>query len=78
MSPITGVAKNHCAASVFITHTFGDYQANDVIMKDRRRSKARVADSESRFLAIKKFFCSPAWRLIGARQNRFFARIAFN
>jgi hypothetical protein len=40
------------------------------------RPKARRADSESQFLAMKKFSSSPASRLIGARQNRFFARIA--
>jgi hypothetical protein len=40
------------------------------------RPKARRADSESQFLAMKKFSRSPASRLIGARQNGFFARIA--
>jgi hypothetical protein len=38
--------------------------------------KARRTDSESRFLAMKKFSCLPASRLIVARQNRIFARIA--
>jgi hypothetical protein len=38
--------------------------------------KARRTDSESRFLAMKKFSRLPASRLIVARQNRIFARIA--
>ena len=38
--------------------------------------KTRRTDSESRFLAMKKFSCQPASRLIVARQNRIFARIA--
>jgi hypothetical protein len=38
--------------------------------------KTRRTDSESRFLAMKKFSCLPASRLILARQNRIFARIA--
>jgi hypothetical protein len=40
------------------------------------RHKPYRADSESRSLAIKKFSCSLAWRLIKARQTRFFSRIA--
>jgi hypothetical protein len=42
----------------------------------RWRLKVRCADSESQFLAIKKFSRPTAARLIAARQNRFFARIA--
>ena len=38
--------------------------------------KAGRTDSESRFLAMKKFSCLPASRLIVARQNRIFERIA--
>jgi hypothetical protein len=37
--------------------------------------EARRADSESRFLAMKKFSGFPRHRLIGTRQNRFFERI---
>jgi hypothetical protein len=36
----------------------------------------RRADSESQFLAIKKFSPFLRWRLIAARQNQFFERIA--
>jgi hypothetical protein len=75
-SPIIDAARNPCAAGVFETHTFNDWSAKDVIATDQWCLKERVADSESRFLAIKKFLCQPASRLIGARQNRFFARIA--
>ena len=42
----------------------------------QRQPKARRTDSESQLLAMKKFSRAPASRLIGARQNRFFARIA--
>jgi hypothetical protein len=36
----------------------------------------RRADSESQFLAIKKFSWFLRWRLITPRQNQFFERIA--
>jgi hypothetical protein len=42
----------------------------------RRQLKAPCADSESRFLAMKKFSRLTAARRIVPRQNRFFARIA--
>jgi hypothetical protein len=42
----------------------------------RRRLTAYRADSESRFLAMKKFSRLTAARRIAARQNRFFVRIA--
>ena len=42
----------------------------------QRQPKAPRTDSESQLLAMKKFSRSAASRLIGARQNRFFARIA--
>jgi hypothetical protein len=70
------IEGNACAAGVFVIRTLIDCCAIDVIATHQCRLKARCADSESRFLAIKKFSCSPASRLIGARQNRFFARIA--
>ena len=41
-----------------------------------RRLNGRCADSESQFLAIKKFSWFLRWRLIAARQNQFFERIA--
>src|SRR3984893_16826739 len=43
---------------------------------DRCRPKARCVDSESRFLARKKFFVLAGFASLRARQNRFFARIA--
>jgi hypothetical protein len=73
---IVNIARSACGAGVFVIHAFDDRRANDVIANRRRRPKARCADSESRFLAIKIFSCSPASRLILARQNRFFARVA--
>ena len=52
-----------------------DRDAFGAVATRRRPRKVRCADSESRFLAMKKFSPAPASRLIGARQNRFFARI---
>jgi hypothetical protein len=76
MPEIVDIAKNICAAFLFVIRSLNDRRAVDVIATDRGRPKARFADSESRFLAIKKFSCEPAWRRLGARQNRFFGRIA--
>jgi hypothetical protein len=73
---IVNIAGNACAAGVFVNNVFDERGSIGVPTTRRCRLKARCADSESRFLAIKKFSCSPALRLIGARQNRFFARIA--
>jgi hypothetical protein len=73
---IVNVAGNACATGVFVIRAFNERCSIDVSTTHRRPLKTRCADSESRFLAIKKFSCSPALRLIGARQNRFFARIA--
>jgi hypothetical protein len=64
------IAGSGCAASGFAIH------ANDVfdIARDApthaRRLKRRCANSESRFLAIKKFLALWTSRLAGARQNR--------
>jgi hypothetical protein len=70
------IAGNACASG--LSHTIASFnrRRTDVVAMLRRRQKARRADSESRVLAIKKFSCSPASRLIAARQNRFFGRIA--
>jgi hypothetical protein len=68
--------KSACATGVFVIRAFDDLGAVDVIATDRSRPKPRCADSESRFLAMKKFSWLPASSVIAARQNRFFARIA--
>jgi hypothetical protein len=73
---IVDIARNTCAARIFDMRTFDDDDAIDSKGADRSRSKTRRVDSESRFLAIKKFSSSPASRLIGTRQIRLFARIA--
>jgi len=73
---IVNIAKSARAAGVSVIRAFNDRRAIDVTATHRSRLKARCADSESRFLAIKKFSRRPASRLIAARQNRFFARIA--
>jgi len=70
------IAKRSCAAGIFVIPSLKDRRTVDVVASDRGRLKARCADSESRFLAIKKFSWSTASRRIVARQNRLFARIA--
>jgi hypothetical protein len=75
-SAIVNIARNTCAAVVSLILTSHARSAIDVAATHRRPQKAVVADSESRFLAIKKFSCLAASRLIAARQTRFFAGIA--
>src|SRR5256885_1947227 len=70
------IARSACAAGIFVIDSLKDRRAVDVIATDRAGQKARCADSESRFLAIKNFSWSTASRRIVARQTRFFARIA--
>src|SRR3981189_1082832 len=74
--PTVNIARSACAAGTSVIDSLKSRRAVDVIATDRDRLKARCADSESRFLAIKKFSWSTASRRIAARQNRFFARIA--
>jgi hypothetical protein len=68
--------RNACAAGISIIRTSFDRCIADVVSAHKHRFEARCADSESRFLAMKKFSCPPASSPIAARQNRFFARIA--
>jgi hypothetical protein len=75
-STTINIEGNACVAGIFVICTFSDYCSIDVTTTHRRPLEARRMDSESRILAIKKFSCLPASRLIGARQNRIFARIA--
>jgi hypothetical protein len=75
-SAYVNIAGNACAADVFTIHALDDRCAIEVIATHRGRSKVAGADSESQILAIKKFSWSQRGRLIGARQNRFFGRIA--
>jgi hypothetical protein len=76
MRAIAGISRSACAAGIFVINASSDRHAEDVIATDRQQLKAGRADSESRILAMKKFSCPPALRLIAARQNRFFERIA--
>jgi hypothetical protein len=69
-------ARNACAAGVFVVIASRHQDAIDAIAPLHGPPKARCVDSESRFLAIKKFLRSAPLRLIDARQSRFFARIA--
>jgi len=76
IAAIVNMTRNHCAAAVFTIHAFDDRCAIDVVATHRVGFKRDDADSESQFLAINKFSCAPASRLIAARQNRIFERIA--
>jgi hypothetical protein len=75
-SPFVNIAGSDCAAAISAILIINDRRAIDVIAAHRRRAKRGCMDSESQILAIKKFLCLPRWRLIGARQNRIFGRIA--
>jgi hypothetical protein len=76
MSAIVNIARKCCAAGIFSIHASSNQSAFNVVATLRRGRKTPLPDSESRFLAIKKFSCTTASRLIVARQNRFFAEIA--
>src|SRR6266446_560079 len=73
---VVNIARSACAAGTSVIDSLKSRRAVDVVTTDRGRPKARCADSESRFLAIKKFSWSTASHRIAARQNRLFARIA--
>jgi hypothetical protein len=73
---IDAIAGNGCAAIVSDIRASIDRHHRGVIATGNSLPKARCVDSESHILATKKFSCSPPSRLIGARQNRIFARIA--
>jgi hypothetical protein len=70
------IAESTCAADVSLTQLQRAQHPVHIAATHRAQSKAPCADSESRFLAMKKFSCAETSRLIGARQNRIFARIA--
>jgi hypothetical protein len=70
------ITRSGCAAGVSVIHAFNAQHTLDAAAQHRSRPKARCVDSESSILAIKKFSCPPALRLIGARQGRILARIA--
>jgi hypothetical protein len=53
-----------------------DQTTIDVVASHRSRLKAPCVDSESRFLAIKKFFAPTGFASLRARQNRSFGRNA--
>jgi transposase len=75
-STFVNIAGNTCATDVFAIHACDDRCAIGVIATRRDRPKAAGVDSESQILAIKKFSWSQRLRLIGARQNPIFGRIA--
>jgi hypothetical protein len=69
------IAGNAYAAVVFVIRDIGDRYAMTVAGHPKSGSNSARADSESRFLAIKKFLRPTPSRLIDARQTRIFARI---
>jgi hypothetical protein len=73
---IVDISRNTCAARISDIFIFDDRDTKCIDAPPRCRQKARSADSESQFLAIKIFSSLPASRLIAARQDRLFARIA--
>jgi hypothetical protein len=75
-SAFVNIEGNACAADVFAIRACDDRCAIDVIATHRERPNAVGADSESQILAIKKFSRLRRLRLIRARQNRIFGRIA--
>ena len=75
-SAIVTIAGNPCAAGVSCTRIIDASHSHHASASRRDRSEARCADSESQFLAIKKFSGFPHRGRIGPRQNRFFERIA--
>jgi hypothetical protein len=54
--PFVNIDRNACAAGTFVTHASADRHIIDAATRHRWRLKARCADSESQFLAMKKFF----------------------
>jgi len=75
-SAFVNIEGNACTTDVFAIHPHDDRCAIDVIATHPDGSKPVRADSESQNLAMKIFSWSQRYRLIGARQNRFFGRIA--
>jgi hypothetical protein len=73
---IVNISGNARTAGVSALRAPNDRRAIGLMATHQGWLKARCADSESRFLAMKKFSWLPASRRIAARQNRFFARIA--
>jgi hypothetical protein len=55
-STFVNIEGNACAADVFVIQSYDDRYAIDLIATHRDRPKAACADSESQYLAIKKFF----------------------
>jgi hypothetical protein len=59
--PDCGFARSACAPVLFVAGAFNRELAFDVVVLVPCRLKARCVDSESRFLAIKKFFVLAAF-----------------
>jgi len=57
MTAIVNIIGSACAAGIFEIHARDARRAMDARATRRHRSKAHGVDSESRFLAIKKFSC---------------------
>ena len=73
---IVRITRNICATGISCIRTLRDKTPIDVVEGRRASLKALCVDSESRFLAIKKFFVLAGFASLRARQNRSFGRIA--
>jgi hypothetical protein len=75
-STFVKVAGNACATGISLILTIDELHLHHATPTHHDASTARCADSESRFLAMKKFSCGSHRGRIAARQNQFFERIA--
>jgi len=75
-SAIVNDIESDCATGLFVVFMLYAYRPKRITATHPRQPYPRRADSESRFLAMKKFSWLKPSRLIDARQKRFFERIA--
>jgi len=72
MSAKVNIAGSGCTAGISSIRAVIDRSASEVVAKCLHRPERRFVDSESQILAIKKFSCLTASRLVLARQRGFF------
>jgi hypothetical protein len=73
-SAIVKIIESDCAAGIFVILIKRVVRVTGAFATQRTTPENPFADSESGFLAMKKFFGNPTWRLIGPRQPGIFAR----
>jgi hypothetical protein len=72
MSAKVNVEGSGCTAGISSIGDLIERSATEVVASRLQRLEGRCVDSESQILAIKKFSCLTASRLILARQRGFF------